>query len=159
MSSLVPFFIHGESTIFDANKSYFDFSNQDNYDLYCSEENSDPYSLNNINDNIITMQCGHYIHKHMLLMHIFPSFPLCCVSNECLNDNSQNCNTCQTNCVFVCDLCTNFVCEPNTIKNVISCGIEFIIKYNSSNTLNDRKRKLQDSNIDDNNDFLKMKKN
>jgi hypothetical protein len=160
MSVPTIFFIHGENTIFEVNKSYFDFINQDNYDLYCSETNEDPYSLADNIEYIITMQCGHYTHKNMLNTHIFPSFPLYCDSKDCLDNDGHNCSVCQNNCVFVCDLCSNFISEPKTVKSVIDYGIENIIKYNSEQ-FNDRKRKFEYTNDtnDNTNFFSKMKKN
>jgi hypothetical protein len=152
MSIPTIFFIHGESSVFDANKSYFDFINQDNYDLYCNEENPDPYSFGNNRESIITMQCGHYVNKNILLTHIFPSFPLCCTSPECLENSADYCLMCNNVCVFVCDLCSNFVSEPHTIKHVIENGIEIVISINNINApqqLIERKRKFE-QNMDDN---------
>ena len=140
MSEPNVFFIHAESSIYEANKSYFDFAHQDNYDKYCSEQNPDPYTLHNNNENIITMKCGHYLHKYMIITHIFPCFPFCCVTNDCLNENSQNCSVCQSKCVFVCDLCSNIVSEPNTIESINKFGIENLIC-----NIN-RKRKFNDTN-------------
>ena len=156
MSLPTVFFIHGETSVFDANKSYFDFSNQDNYDLYCTETNQDPYCLGNKTENIITMQCGHYINKYMLLIHIFPSFPMCCNNNECLDDNSQSCSTCETNCIFVCDMCSNFLSEANTIKSVIENGIDNTISYNYLDRVNHRKRKYVDEDVYDNSQNKKV---
>jgi hypothetical protein len=146
MSLPTVFFIHGETSILDANKSYFDFTNQDNYDLYCSETNQDPYYLANKTENIITMQCGHYINKYMLLIHIFPSFPMCC--NQCLDDDTQSCSTCETDCIFVCDMCSNFISQPNTIKSIIQNGIDNTISYNYLDMVNHRKRKYDDDESD-----------
>ncbi len=145
MSLPTVFFIHGETSFFDANKSFFDFTNQDNYDLYCTETNPDPYSLGSNISNIITMQCGHYIHQNMLMINIFPSFPVCCNSNECLHDDSELCSKCVSSCVFVCDMCSNIISEPTSIKNVIENGIESIISHNMSSQLSNRKRKTEDT--------------
>jgi hypothetical protein len=156
MAVPIIFFVHGETSFLDANIAYFDFENQDNYQLYCSEQNPDPYFLADKRENIITMQCGHYIHKKMLLIHMFPSFPMWC-DNNCLNNESNNyelCSKCQSNCIFVCDMCSNHLSEPITIidilKNSINNGIdniiENIIKYKYINRLEDRKRKFDDSN-------------
>jgi hypothetical protein len=151
MSIPTVFFIHGESSVFDANKSYFDFINQDNYDLYCNEQNPDPYSFGNNKESIVTMQCGHYVHKHMLLTHIFPSFPLCCTNPECPDINSEYCLMCNNICIIVCDLCNNYISEPHTTKYVIENGIHNIISINRMNYPNqliERKRKYE-QNADD----------
>jgi hypothetical protein len=152
MSIPTIFFIHGENTLFDANKSYFDFINQDNYDLYCNKENPDPYSFANNKHSIITMQCGHYVHRDILLTHIFPSFPLCCTYPMCLDNNTNNCIMCNNVCVFVCDMCSNFISEPHTIKYVIEYGIEKIISIQSmkySIQSIERKRKFEENTDDD----------
>ena len=153
MSTPTVFFIHGEHTVFDANKSFFDFSNQDNYDIYCTPENPDPYSLGNNYQNIITLQCGHYVNTNMLVLQTFPFYPICCNNSECLNQD--NCSNCQTDCIFACDLCSNFVSEINKFKNIINSGVENILDCNflnqiTENNNNDynRKRKVEQSNLD-----------